>query len=521
MSLFNKKSKKKAGLALRWAAKRDIQWAQKLLISRFPEHIYNLTYQQVSRHMIRKPHSLLNNWPPQTLRPELHRQRLNAMVKVLDGDVEVFTKNSESLASNGVGNALFNQNILMALHSSAPYDFAGYGHRTSALLSTLISGGLKLTCATRPGYPWDLQKHRGLPLTESDQVEGVEFYRLSAERAAYKRGSDFDYIESYGKQLAALAKHKNCSVIHGHSNFLNGLAAIDGARRAGVHSVYEARGFWHITGLAKNPKYGQTDQFNYESKMEILALEQADRVVTLSGAMKELIQSWGVSSDKIHVIPNGVNVDKFKPQACDPALRARWGLDRFVIGFIGSLTVYEGLFDLIRAVIQVNKQGNPVSLVIAGTGVIETDLRSLSEGYDYINIVGQIDHGDVQRWYSTFDLCAYPRSNDVVCQYVPPMKVLEAMAMSIPVIVSNLAPLREIVSNKQTGLYCEPSDIDSLVKSILFAAHKPLELKKIGRSGRKWVEEHRTWVKNKERYTVLYETLAKNANGESGSECKI
>lgn len=432
----------------------------------------------------------------------LIKEALEFKVRVLSNEFKI------NCIDIGIIKPVISSNVLMTFHNSAPYDFSGYWQRTSSLLSAIKLADFEVTCATRPGYPWDLQKHRALPIVDCDQVNGTDFYRLSAEDAPYKRGSDFKYIKNYGKQLAELAKLKHCSVIHGHSNFLNGLAAIDGARRAGVYSVYEARGFWHITGLAKNPAYGKTDQFEYESKMEILALKHADKVVTLSGAMKDLIASWGVDSDKVHVIPNGVDVDKFQPQVRDMSLRSKWGNDRFVIGFIGSLTVYEGLSDLIKAVIRLNTKGYPVSLVVAGSGDVEDELQQLSYEHEFIHLVGRILHEEVNNWYSSFDLCAYPRTDDDVCRYVPPMKVLEAMAMEIPVIVSDLAPLTEMVTHNKTGLVCQPSNFNSLYEKIEYAFNHPDLIKLLAQNGRRWVCKHRTWCKNAERYKMLYESLS-------------
>ncbi|AGH81035.1 glycosyltransferase [Psychromonas sp. CNPT3] len=405
---------------------------------------------------------------------------------------------------------VFNCRVLMALHNSAPYDVAGYWQRTSGNLRAMKLNNIEAICATRPGYFFDSKLDPDNKNFNFEFIEDHCFYRLSSEFPSYTQMSDSKYIKNYGAQLAVIAKQKNCSVIHGHSNFLNGLAAIDGARRAGVYSIYEARGFWHITGLAKNPTYAKTDQFEYESKMEILALEQSDRVVTLSGAMKDLIVSWGINVDKIHVIPNGVDVEQFKPQMVDQILRSRWGFNRFVIGFIGSLTLYEGLADLITTVIQLNQQGFPVSLVVAGSGPIEIDLQLLAQGHIYIHLVGSIEHEHVKRWYSSFDLCAYPRTDDVVCRYVPPMKVLEAMAMEIPVIVSDLAPLKEMVRHNQTGLICQPSHINSLTETIIFAFNHRDQLIQLGKNGRVWVSKHRTWSKNAERYQAMYQSLGKN-----------
>lgn len=53
--------------------------------------------------------------------------------------------------------------VMFCLHNSAPYDQAGYWHRTSAIFSSLTPAGMELSAVTRPGYPWDLIKHRQEP----------------------------------------------------------------------------------------------------------------------------------------------------------------------------------------------------------------------------------------------------------------------------------------------------------------------------------------------------------------------
>ncbi|MFV8387567.1 glycosyltransferase family 4 protein [Vibrio parahaemolyticus] len=427
--------------------------------------------------------------------------RLSWQSLVLKGETKHFNVRRSTLCGE------FNQRVLMALHSSAPYDCAGYWHRTSSLLSSLKSQGLLVSCATRPGYPWDLQKHRDLERVHVDLIENVEFHRLCSKSSPYKRGSDLDFIDDYAMQLANLAKSKGVSVIHGHSNYLNGLAAIQAAKKGGIYSVYEARGFWHITQQAKTPGYENTELFEYESKMELYALNGADSVVTLSNAMKTLMVNWGVEENKIHVMPNAVDTEKFTPINPNVAIRNQWGKDSFIVGFIGSLTTYEGLADLIKATSALVTQGHNIHLVIAGTGPIEAELKKQASGLKFVHIVGRIPHEEVIQWYSCFDLCVYPRTDDVVCRYVPPMKVLEAMAMEIPVIVSDLAPLREMIEHGVTGLVCQPSNVESLSSTIELAIRDLDQLKRLGSNGRQWVIENRTWKVNAKRYKSLYESF--------------
>lgn len=488
------------GLGIRWLTQKELPLSKKLLLRLWPEYRLSLALFFFRKNKIKKSYLWLLDWSPANCKEKLWQEKINSCHEVISGSYQWRLPKVRSPSA-------FNQNILMALHNSAPYDFAGYWYRSNNILKCLHNQGLSIQCATRPGYPWDLQKHRELAVTKIDWVNGIGFWRLSSDIVPYKQGSDFRYVKEYARQLAVLANKENISVIHGHSNYLNGLAAIEAARLVSIASVYEARGFWHLTRLAKEPDFVSTDAFLYEENMEKLALREADRVVTLSKAMKSLIVSWGIDKDKIHVIPNAVDTLKFQPKPTDVALRTQWDVDGFIVGFIGSITPYEGLIDLVTAIKQLRRKGISISLVIAGAGPYEVPLKKAIRGYNFIHYAGSIPHEEVQHWYASFDCCAYPRKNDVVCRYVPPMKVLEAMAMEKPVIVSNLPPLTEMVQHMKTGLVCEPENPKSLASCLLMLMDKTVATK-LGKSARRWVKAHRTWQKNGELYLKMYSNIS-------------
>lgn len=480
-------------------AQRNVPFSENLLLKSWPEQRLHYAQFVFNRNQHRKAAHIAAGVQPTNERQQLQVERMRACGQVIEGTfnwpISDIVKPTGSVSPS----------VLIALHNSAPYDFAGYWYRTKNILQCLTNAGLRLHCATRPGYPWDLQKHRTLPVSLIDKVDGVEFFRLSSEIAPYKQGSDFRYISNYAVQLAELAKQNNSNVIHGHSNYLNGLAAIEASRITGCLSVYEARGFWHLTRLSKEPEFGDTDAFVYEVNMEKLALQHADQVVTLSGAMKELIVSFGVNADKVHVVPNAVDTNRFVPEKTDLLLRQQWPVDGFVVGFIGSLTPYEGLLDLVSAVKILRKQGVRVSLVVVGSGPFEPNLNEAIKGCDFIYFPGRIPHEDVNRWYATFDCCAYPRKNDPVCRYVPPLKVLEAMAMEKPVIVSDLPPLLEMVQNGVTGLLCAPDSPESLANKIKLLMDDEELAKQLGQEARRWVKANRTWEINAKKYMDVYQ----------------
>lgn len=410
------------------------------------------------------------------------------------------------ISVNKSGFSQFNGRVLLALDHTGPFKQSGYWFRTKYTIESLTIKNCIVTCITRPGFP-------SKDYFDNEQVcveliDDIRFIRFLDTGVTYGVDTDKKYISCYTNHICNFIKDLNVSVIHANSNYLNGIAAVSAAKRMGILCVYELRGLWHLTRLSKEPSFGDTDAFLYEGNLEKLALQHADQVVTLSGAMKELIVSWGVAENKVHIVPNAVDVNRFVPVKADLALRQQWPVCGFIIGFIGSLTTYEGLVDLVTAVKILRKQGVSVSLVVVGSGPFEPNLNEAIKGCDFIYFPGRIPHEDVNRWYATFDCCAYPRKNDPVCRYVPPLKVLEAMAMEKPVIVSDLPPLLEMVQDGVTGLLCAPDSPESLAEKIKLLMDDKALAKQLGQEARRWVKANRTWEINAKKYMDVYEGKA-------------
>jgi glycosyltransferase involved in cell wall biosynthesis len=395
--------------------------------------------------------------------------------------------------------------ILFAVHNSLPYDTAGYAIRTHTIVSKLKEKKMKLVVASRAGYPWDLQKHRHLDHSiKEDTIDNVQYIRLNDEEKIFKKGSDLEYIETYANKLIVQAKRHKSNIIHASSNYLNAHAGIRAANKLGIPSIYEVRGLWHVTRLTLNKNYKYHGMFNYEEEMIKSATLGADKVVTISQALKDLIVSWGVSKETITVIPNAVDTSLFQPKQKNLALAKKYHLDnQFIIGFIGSLTAYEGLENLINATKQLVEDGLNIVLMIVGDGKEKEKLTKIAKS-QHIIFTGRVPHSQVEEYYSLFNICVYPRTNDEVCQYVPPLKPLEAMAMQKAIIVSDVAPLLEMVTDGVNGLVCKSNSIKSLKEKIKVLYLSPQKSENLAKNGYNWVHKNRSWNQLIDQYNELY-----------------
>jgi len=404
---------------------------------------------------------------------------------------------------------------LFVVHNSLPYDGAGYALRTHAIAKQLQKSGISPEIVTRPGYPWDLQVHRNKPFAGEDIVDGIVYRRLDDKEKTFKKGADEHYIRTYANALESEIDAYGYTLLHAHSNYLNALAAIYAASAKRIPIVYEMRGLWHVTRTTLDATFEHGGMYAYEREMEKAALHYADRVVVISKAMENLVKHWGIDETKIHLIPNAVDTARFVPIPKSEVLVQKYGLeDKCVIGFLGSLTGYEGLKELVASVNELVEEGyDDLVLMIVGDGREKESLEKLANARHTI-FTGRIAHDEVDAYYSLFDICPFPRNNYEVCRYVPPLKVLEAMAMEKAVIVSNVAPLLEMVRDGKEGLVCESDSVESLKEAIV-QLYKACSLRKtLGRTAREWVVQNRSWEENGVRYKALYDSFCEGGRCE-------
>lgn len=402
----------------------------------------------------------------------------------------------------------WNNKVLFCLHYSLPHDTNGYARRSHSVLTKLRDRGVDVTACTRLNHPWDTARNPAdIPLLDS--VEGVDYHHLKDDAITIS-AQETMYFEAYARQIEDLARKIEPSVLHACSNFWNAEAAIRAAHKLGLKAFYEFRGLWHLTRTVYEPWFAQSDLYRYHETMERNAALRADQVLAISGPLRDVLLGWGVPEERITLAPNAVDPHLFTPLEPDMALKRELGLEgKTVLGFIGSITAYEGLDLLIEAMPGLLKKGIKVALLVVGSGADAPALKAKAHDLgldDNVLFPGRVPHDQVQRYYSIMDILPYPRLDLPLCATVPPLKVLEAMAMEKAVIVSDLPPLTEMVTDQETGLVCRAGDAASLQRTVEQLAADPDLGTRLGKQARAWAMEHRSWDRVIDSFARLYET---------------
>jgi len=413
---------------------------------------------------------------------------LEGMVRVQRGDLVIPPRAT-------CGHVTGDRRVLYVAASSFPYHTTGYTSRTQALLKALIDVGESVAAVTRPGYPHDRNDVHLMHPESVQVVNGVTYTRLTGPQS---NSTPFDhYCDQAAAALSHVIEKTRPTVVHAASNYLNAMPALIAARRAGLPFVYEVRGLWELTQTAKDPLFERSERFRWQREQETRVASEADLVFTISQGLRSELIDRGVEAGKIVIVPNCVDSDVFVPTRADKALREELliGQSR-VLGFIGSMTAYEGLVDLVTAMAELRRQGMDVCALLVGDGPAAQEVREAARSLGverHLIMPGRVPHSDVARWYSLMDVAVYPRRPSRVTELVPPLKPLEAMAAGIPVVASNVSAIQETVKHDYNGLLFERGDVDDLVLQLKNALADRRRTRALAKQARRHVQQDYSW----------------------------
>lgn len=395
--------------------------------------------------------------------------------------------------------------VLHLLTNSLPVTRSGYTSRSHEILCAQRAAGLDPVAVTRSGYPAVAGKLVVSPVSFVDEIE-------------YRRVTPWSLPRSADLQLAAevelLAREVEelrPQVLHTTTHYVNALTALSLRQRFAVPVVYEVRGFLEETWLSIHGEAAlESDRFRLWRARETECMREADLVVTLGEAMRAEILGRGIAPSKVVVAPNAVAQDVFTLLPGREGIRAGLGVGEgdLLVGSVTSVVPYEGLDTLVDAVAVLCRRGVSAVLLVVGDGTARAALeqRAADAGIRAV-FTGRVPAARARGYREALDVFVVPRRDERVTRLVTPLKPVEAMAAAVPVVASDLAPLREIIEDGRTGMLVPPQDPDALA-DVLGRLGGDADLRRtIGAAGQLWARENRTWSAVAQTYVDAYSTL--------------
>ncbi len=392
--------------------------------------------------------------------------------------------------------------VLYLAHMSLPFESAGYCTRTHGLLTNLLNFNPKISVQTRLGYPLDKGKLRHL--TEEDVkaqyvIDGLTYTYEQGVDPGIGDSDEVTYIERAALALIERARSTRPALIQAASNHVNGAIGLTAARALGLPFVYEVRGLWHMSRVARQPHFLHHADYEAMDAAEVAICKEADFVLAITHAVRHYLIDKGVPKDRILVLPNGVDTHRFTPMKSDEDLRSELEIgEGIVIGYVGSFVKYEGLDLLVEAFAKLRGHHQNIYLLLVGDGDTRNQLEALVDQLDIrdgVRFTGRVPHDDVNRYHSIIDIAPFPRTPDIVCEFISPLKPFESMAMGQVVVGSDVAALREIITDGEHGRLFKKGDSHDLFEVLSTLVSNPEEMSRLKDSGLEWVKEHRDWTK--------------------------
>jgi glycosyltransferase involved in cell wall biosynthesis len=315
--------------------------------------------------------------------------------------------------------------------------------------------------------------------------QGLEAVALTHDTPRFRKAS-----REVGEHLARLGA--DVLLCHGYKANLLGRPA---ARRLGIPAVAVSRGW---TGESFRVRlYERLDRFH---------LRFMDHVVAVSAAQGAKVRRAGVPQDRLAVIPNAIDPDRFADP--DPRYRAKLlryfhGEPERVVGAAGRLSPEKGFDVLIAAATRMMEADPSVGFVVFGEGPCRADLQQkITDAGLTGSVVLAGFRPDLDKFIPHLDLLALPSHTEGL-----PNVVLEACAAGVPVVATSVGGTPEVIEDGMSGYLVPPGNAEALAEAIREALGCEEQLREVAFQGRQRVLEGFSFRAQANSYLDLFERL--------------
>jgi glycosyltransferase involved in cell wall biosynthesis len=299
--------------------------------------------------------------------------------------------------------------------------------------------------------------------------------------------------------LAGWIRREQIEVLHTHSYKPNLYARLAGT-------------LCKDTGLKIVAHYHNSYEANWKRddtlELDRLLAARSDRIVACSRSVKQHLVEWlGIEAERIRVIGNGVELERFAPSVARHEARRALGFpaDAKIVALVGRISEQKGQEELIRAAQSVRLTVPEALFLIVGAPDQPERAAGLAA------LVGELGLRDAVRFcgfvtdmpllYAAIDVLAAPSRWEGFG-----LMLVEAMAAGLPIVASRVGAIPDVVAEDETALLVPPADPPSLAAAIASLLGDPRRARRMGELGRKRAQLF-SWERAGRELDALYADL--------------
>lgn len=275
-------------------------------------------------------------------------------------------------------------------------------------------------------------------------------------------------LSYFGKsnEIVKLLKNKKIDIIHANTT-----AVLEGIY---LKKKLKCKLIWHVHEIILKPAI-------INKTISYLIGKYADKCVAVSKAVKKhLIDSKFIDENKVEVIYNGVDTERFNPNVENKYLYKEWNVpdEAIKVGMIGRVNAWKGQNDFLDAAEGLLKKYSNLYIFIVGSAFAGEEWRvdelkkKIADSQNKDRIIFSEFRTDTPEIHSFFDVLVLPSTNPDPL----PTVVLEAMGCGTPIVGYNHGGVTEMVINGETGLLAEVKSSKDLGRKIQQALESDYKL---------------------------------------------
>lgn len=223
---------------------------------------------------------------------------------------------------------------------------------------------------------------------------------------------------------------------------------------------------------AETNKFSQAWQKKVVRYFEDHIVHIADGLTVNSRFLQNRYQKLGFPSAKIHYVPNGVERSRFTNVQIQPKLYQKWKLDPTapVILYVGTLGLLSHPVDLLlQAFVEIQKVSPETQLLLLGGGEDYDKLQQMAKQLGiaaHTTFTGRVPPEEVPAYFALATVSVDPVYDDLIAKARSPLKIVESLAMRVPVVTSDVGDRDVLLMDKSRGTLVSPGNAQALASGL-------------------------------------------------------